>query len=339
MVGPFGEQIVFSEALSTKSFGKTSPLFFIDKNLKNHKALKSITKQEAVIFLKAGEELKSLDSLQTVLKQVQDKTKKLKPPFTFVAIGGGSVGDFCGFLASIYHRGVDLIQCPSTWLAVIDSAHGGKTALNFEQVKNQIGSFHPAKKIIICKVLIKDLDPNTALGEILKTILLSPAKSKLREVLLSPQKIQTEWLWKNLKAFISIKNKTVKKDPYEKKGERFKLNLGHTVGHVIENLEHRSHSESVTWGLLFSLQWSYRKKLISQKFVKQIYDFLNEQSFDFTQHPKLPSLKVEPALIKDKKRKAQSLQFVFCKSQTVVIQTVKPQEVLTQLNHMGWIKP
>ena len=66
---------------------------------------------------------------------------------SIAVLGGGSVGDFGGFVASIFKRGVRLVQIPSTWLAAIDSAHGGKTALNVEGVKNQIGTFYPAEKI------------------------------------------------------------------------------------------------------------------------------------------------------------------------------------------------
>lgn len=333
--GAFGEDIFLVEKFPEKKFSKASTIFFVDQVLQNHSALSKL-KGFKVIYVKAGEDLKSLSSLQNILPKVQTLSMDLNPPLTFVCIGGGSVGDFVGFLASVYHRGVNYVQVPSTWLASIDSAHGGKTALNVDQYKNQIGTFYPASQIIICKSLLKNLPPQTAIGEVLKTILLAPSTSSLKKILLQKKPVDSKWLLSNLKKLIQIKNIIVKKDPYEKKEIRYKLNLGHTVGHAIEHLTSLSHSESVTWGLLFSMQWSLNKKYISLKQMDQVLNFLRDEKFNFSK-PQFTKEQFKQALLKDKKRKSNKIKFVFCKKAQVVVEAVKVDDILDQLKNQGYI--
>lgn len=337
--GPFKEDVILTQKLSSKYFVLKQSLFFIDENLKDHPALKFISNQAQVIYLKGGENTKSLKVLQSVLVDVQSKIEILKPPYTFVAIGGGSVGDFCGFLASVYHRGVRFIQCPSTWLAAIDSAHGGKNALNVAHFKNQVGTFYPASKIIIAFDFFKKMPLNTAMGEILKTALLSPSSSPLRQILTQEQTLDAKWLWGHLWQFIAIKNTIVKKDPFEKSGERFKLNFGHTVGHAIENLAGYSHSDSVLWGLLFAIRWSVEKKLTDPQLLEQVYKLLFEQGFDFEAIPQFTKDQYRAAILKDKKRKSADLSFVFYQNKKAVVIPVTVNAILTQLQKQGYILP
>ena len=103
----------------------------------------------------AGEELKSLASFSRFIEVLIGKTARIPSNrLTIVAAGGGSVGDFAGFVASVFKRGVELVHIPSTWLAALDSAHGGKTALNVGGAKNQIGTFHPASRIYLVRRLL-----------------------------------------------------------------------------------------------------------------------------------------------------------------------------------------
>ncbi|MCO5114220.1 MAG: 3-dehydroquinate synthase [Bdellovibrionaceae bacterium] len=337
--GPFNEKIILTQNLSLKFFELPHTLFFVDENLKHHPALKSIEQKGSVIYLEAGEELKSLASMQRVLLEVQHRTKDLKPPYVFVAIGGGTMGDFCGFLSSVYHRGVKFIQCPTTWLAAVDSAHGGKNALNVDYIKNQIGTFYPASQILIAKSLLKDLAVETAMGEVLKTILLSPPQSGLRSVLEAQTSITGKWLWEHLPEFIKIKNEIVKKDPYEKSGERFVLNFGHTVGHAVENLTGLSHSDSVLWGLLFSLRWSVSKKYISSKLLEQVYDLLYRHGFDLSAMPKFSKVEYMSALVKDKKRRSHNLHFVLYQKDKAIIEPVTIGNIIGQLAKQGFVAP
>src|SRR6185295_5151716 len=100
--------------------------------------------------VKSGESLKDLEKFPGHCKAILQMTEKIETrPLQLIAVGGGSVGDFAGFVASTLKRGVPLIHVPSTWLAAIDSTHGGKTALNVAGIKNQIGTFKQAEKIIV----------------------------------------------------------------------------------------------------------------------------------------------------------------------------------------------
>lgn len=144
--------VQYVQSLPSRGQFSQETVLFYDSVLIKNRALKSwIDTFEHRIDLKSGESLKTLRSLGAILQRLEllgvSKTSEL----AFVALGGGSIGDFVGFLASIYWRGRKLINIPSTWLAAVDSAHGGKNGLNVDDVKNQLGTFYPAEKIIICR--------------------------------------------------------------------------------------------------------------------------------------------------------------------------------------------
>src|SRR5690606_36298588 len=105
-----------------------------------------------------GEELKQIKNFPGHIRKISKVLGEANHRgLTIIVVGGGSVGDFGGFVASVYRRGVNLIHIPSTWLAAVDSSHGGKTALNVFSVKNQIGSFYPAKEIYLLEPLLATL--------------------------------------------------------------------------------------------------------------------------------------------------------------------------------------
>jgi 3-dehydroquinate synthase len=175
------------------------------------------------------------------------------------------VGDFGGFVASIYKRGVELIHIPSTWLSAMDSAHGGKTALNARGAKNQIGTFYPAKEVYLVKPLLlaQPSERNfEALGELIKMALISGGSlyKKLNQV----SSLNSGTLWKLLPLVVTEKYKIVQKDPYELKGLRHVLNFGHTMGHVFEAHYELPHGVAVLAGLQFALEWSYERGFMNQ---------------------------------------------------------------------------
>jgi 3-dehydroquinate synthase len=311
LMGPFKEKIVIVDQLSTKHFDKKHSLLFVDENLKENSEIKNLSKSYKIFWLQAGESLKTIDKLKEVLAQLESYLETLEPPYVFVAVGGGSIGDFCGFLASVYHRGVDFIQCPTTWLAAIDSAHGGKTALNVLNFKNQIGTFYPANQIILSKSLLKQQSPTQAFGEIVKTILLSSPKSSLRQFVNSKLPLDFNVVWNSLTDFITVKNTIVKKDPKEKKGERYKLNLGHTVGHALEKIYGLPHSEAVLRGLIFAVVWSVKKKYSHMKFLSLVLDYVQLHQLNLTSLPRKSAEEFEKAFLKDKKRSGHKINFVF----------------------------
>ncbi|MBS1969473.1 MAG: hypothetical protein JSU04_04165 [Bdellovibrionales bacterium] len=251
---------------SPKKFGDEVLLIY-DRIFDRHPKVAGWVKQFPVRYAVAsGEELKSLRKFPQHMEAILEKThsfssRKLK----IVVLGGGSVGDFGGFVASIYKRGVELVHIPSTWLSAMDSAHGGKTALNARGAKNQIGTFYPAKDIYLIKPLLLAQPEERgfeALGELIKMALLSGGSlfAKLNRV----SSLNGATLWKLLPDVVREKYKIVAKDPEEKKGLRHLLNFGHTMGHVVEAHYGLPHGVAVLAGLQFALEWSYQKGFMSQ---------------------------------------------------------------------------
>lgn len=279
----------------------------------------------------AGEKLKTLESFNTLIQKIHHSSKgKSTQELKLIALGGGSVGDFVGFCASVYRRGVGFINIPSTWLSAIDSAHGGKTALNLKDSKNQLGSFYPAEQIVICKEVIFS-QKEVSFSEAIKVAILDSQK-----LWLSQRKVKdARSLYKQLPKLISAKIKIVNKDPLEKSGYRHLLNLGHTLGHVFEKQLGISHSESVALGLRFSLEWSFEKKILnSVSEFDQICGIANR--FELVNAlNKLMSAKqtIENTLMRDKKlTKNKKLRFIFIKKPgKPLIEEVSIKEIATEI--------
>jgi len=315
----------------TDILGQAELVIFYDKKLLKIAFFKQWLKQfNYKIPLKAGESLKTLFSFQSCLIKLQKIP--ISKQTVFVAVGGGSIGDFISFLASTYQRGKGLIHIPSTWLAAVDSAHGGKNGLNFLKVKNQIGTFYPAQKIFLCQdLLFFQPKENTqdAFGEVIKMALIS------RPQLLKNIEITPQFIWKNLATLISGKNAIVKKDPYEDKGLRQVLNLGHTMGHVFESAHGLSHGQSVLLGLLFSLRWSLQRKYLSPQDFYKLCGLIFEVPFKlhYADALRVPDAKIISLLTKDKKvTSTKNLRFVFLqKIGKPKIYTVSINEILVEI--------
>ena len=202
-----------------------------------------------VCTVESGEASKSLDGFGKLLQTMLDHGFSRKD--CVVAVGGGVVGDLSGFAASAYMRGIDFYNIPTTLLSQIDSSIGGKTAINFGNVKNIVGAFYQPKKVLIDPDLLKTLPPrqiSNGLAEAVKMSLTSD-----RELF---ELFETGDIEKNLDEIIirslNIKKNVVEQDEKET-GLRKILNFGHTVGHGIESSEGMSelyHGECVALGML-----------------------------------------------------------------------------------------
>ena len=222
--------------------------------------------------IKSGEGLKDLAQFPKHMKQISVRAQALSSrKMTMVVLGGGSVGDFGGFVASVYKRGVELVHIPSTWLAAMDSAHGGKTALNVAGVKNQIGTFYPASRVYMIKPLLLSQPSERsfeALGELIKMALLSGGRMYTQ--LNQASRLDGRALWKLLPGVVQEKCRIVNLDPFEKSGVRHLLNFGHTLGHVFESHYGLPHGVAVLAGLQFSLDWSYQRGVMNEKDYLQL---------------------------------------------------------------------
>ncbi len=299
-----------------KRLSENSLVIIDQKLIRVSPQLKKWLKSFIVYPVSAGENLKNLDQLPKHLKKILQITKEVSPrDLTIVAVGGGSVGDFAGFVASIFKRGVNFVQIPSTWLSAVDSAHGGKTALNVSGGKNQIGSFYPAEQVFIVRELLQKQPKQLmydAWSELYKIALLEG--SSLYKKVLKIKNVSEKEIWSLLPIAVKAKYLVVEQDPYEKKEIRYQLNFGHTIGHVFESLCSVSHGQAISLGLQLELKLSLKKGTISEKIYNEItgsvaYQFLVMNSR--LKKPLLPA-QVSSLLMLDKKRSGKaSLKIVF----------------------------
>lgn len=198
----------------------------------------------------AGEESKSIASLTSLLETwTQQEVHRTD---MVIALGGGVVGDLVGFAASIYQRGIDFIQIPTTFLAAIDSSVGGKTAVNLQSGKNLVGSFHQPR-LVLC-------DPSS-FQTLTDDIFKEGVAEALKYGLLTDESLFQQLTQRNITATspcldaviascVTHKKHFVEADTFDK-GLRQKLNLGHTIAHAIEALSHYQipHGQAVATGL------------------------------------------------------------------------------------------
>lgn len=203
-----------------------------------------------IILLPDGEKAKEWEELQKLLFQMSKKG--VDRSSVLVALGGGTVGDVVGFASSIYLRGVPFIQIPTTLLSQVDSAHGGKTGINFLGYKNQVGSFHLPEVVVIDKRFIEKLSEKQVvdgLGEVIKAgFIKDPSILRLleKEKVESIQKSKS--LLQIIKKTIAVKNYYTQADFKENKIRQI-LNVGHTVGHAIELRYKIGHGLAVLYGM------------------------------------------------------------------------------------------
>lgn len=336
-------QVLFSTQFPKVSSLGEETLLIYDKYLaKKSPEFRKWMKGFALSYaVQAGEELKAVENFPQHIKALvklceNSSSRKL----TLVVAGGGSVGDFGGFVASVLKRGVGLVHVPSTWLAAIDSAHGGKTALNVAGSKNQIGTFYPAQKTILIKSLLMSQPAERnfeAFSEVIKIALLQGGDfwAKFRK----ESDVNGDVLWKYLPQAIEGKLRIVKKDPEEKSGHRHLLNLGHTVGHVFEAYYELPHGIAVNYGIDFALRWSARKGLLTAKNEEDlraapISAFLLSAERDELLSAKDSVLKKwSQLLLQDKKKNsARKLRFIFLKKPGVAhIEEVSVDEILMEI--------
>jgi pentafunctional AROM polypeptide len=216
------------------------------------------------LLVEAGEALKRLASIELLAEQVL--ARRASRPLTLVAVGGGSIGDAVGFLASVLWRGVSLWQIPSTLLAMVDSAHGGKNAVNLAAAKNQLGTFHLPERTVIVDAFLDTLPQaqrREGFAEILKALMLADETAvraltmeEVEELIARPFSLIARRLMPIVDRSIRIKLDVVEQDPLDSKGIRLVLNLGHSLGHALELTAGIPHGEAVAWGLAATLDLS-----------------------------------------------------------------------------------
>jgi 5-deoxy-5-amino-3-dehydroquinate synthase len=178
-----------------------------------------------------------------------------------VALGGGVVGDTAGLAAAVYHRGVALVHVPTTLLAQVDAAVGGKTAVNLAEGKNLVGAFHQPIGVVADPTLLATLPEaefRSGLGEVAKYALLPEGEcvvDLLRVGVTAVMRRDPEVLTDLVAECVAIKAAIVATDPHEQHGARAVLNYGHTFAHALETTGgyDLAHGEAVAIGLVFAV--------------------------------------------------------------------------------------
>lgn len=243
-------------------------------------------KEPVICTVQMGEGSKSLEVFGTLLKKMLDNSFSRKD--CVVAVGGGVVGDLSGFAASAYMRGIDFYNIPTTLLSQIDSSIGGKTAINFENVKNIVGAFYQPKKVLIDPDVLATLPErqiSNGLAEAIKMALTSD--SELFDILES--KDISENIDEIIIRSLNIKKNVVEQDERES-GLRKILNFGHTIGHGIETSSNLYHGECVALGLIPMCDEKIRPRVVEVLKKCNLYNFI-----DFDWH------KIADAAFHDKK--------------------------------------
>ena len=200
-----------------------------------------------------------------------------------VNLGGGMVTDLGGFAAATFKRGIRYINIPTTLLSMVDAAVGGKTGINFNGLKNEIGAFCPAKSVLINTEFLRTLDHEnicSGYAEMLKHGLISTERHWAELVAFDLEDIDYAHLQDMVGQSVAVKENIVAKDPHEQ-GIRKALNLGHTAGHAIESLalqEGRTvlHGYAVAWGLVCELYLSCIREGFPKDKMRQTANFIKE---------------------------------------------------------------
>jgi len=228
----------------------------------------SFAEPPIILFLEPGEKFKTLGSVEKLLREMAraggDRGSLL------IAFGGGIVGDVGGFLAAIYMRGISYVQVPTTFLAQVDSSVGGKTGVNLPEGKNLVGSFnHPLAVFADIGVLgtLPDRELRAGLMESVKAGIIRD-RALVRFMEENAEAVldrDAKALEKVIAASIRMKAGVVNRDEREN-GLRMILNLGHTVGHALEQATGYKvllHGEAVGWGMIAALYLGRKRGTIT----------------------------------------------------------------------------
>ncbi|MCX2682936.1 3-dehydroquinate synthase [Campylobacter sp. MIT 21-1685] len=270
-----------------------------------------------IITIKDGEEYKNIASIEEILKQMF--LAKLDRKSTLISFGGGVISDMCGFAASIYQRGIDFINIPTTLLACVDAAVGGKTGINNEFGKNLIGTFYQPKAVYCQSEFLRTLtsrELSAGLAECIKMAVIFDdnffdyihsidAKSFLKTR--CKEEIFTTLLAKS----IELKAMVVTKDEKEN-GMRMLLNYGHTFAHIIENqTQYKTylHGQAVAIGMNMANRLAFNLGLLRQHECERIQQVLEQFQLP-TSYTIKESEEFYQAFFLDKKTQNNKIHFV-----------------------------
>lgn len=236
-------------------------------------------REDHIITIPPGENHKSLASVEKIWKVLSSMGGRRNA--VLVNIGGGLITDIGGFAASCFKRGIKCVNIPTTLLAQVDASVGGKTGINFNGLKNEIGTFSVPERVIIDVCFLKTLSRRQLLSgfaEMLKHGLLCGGEHFIKLLAVNQDIISGTDFPHLLRESVKIKERVVEEDPKEK-GIRKALNFGHTVGHALESVaieagEEFYHGDAVAYGMIVELYLSVLKKGFDPVMYQKIRRFI-----------------------------------------------------------------
>lgn len=285
---------------------KVNAICVTDANVYNlHKKKFAKTK---TIVISAGEKSKQYKTVASIIEQLialgADKTTIL------VGVGGGSITDITGFVASVYMRGISFSFVPTTLLAMVDASIGGKNGINFNSYKNFVGTINQPNSIIIDINFLKTLplcEWQNGFAEIIKHACISDIEmfNQLKQNNIKFYQQNKTALSLLIEKNTTIKLNIVSKDVNEK-GKRKLLNFGHTLGHAIEPVYKLSHGQAISIGMCFACKISekYLQFNKSSELENLLLKYQLPISFNYKKQKVLGLLKM------DKKKASQSINFI-----------------------------
>lgn len=264
------------------------------------------------VTIENGEQSKSLLVVMNILSSMH--TFKFDRKSAVVAVGGGVVGDIAIVASGLYYRGINCIQIPTTLLSQVDSALGGKGAVDMGTHKNTVGLIRQPRAVLIDPSLLTYLPPKqitVGMGEVLKYAIsldlelfekLEQAKTLTPDIL--------EWI---VKRSVELKMNIIQRDPLDLTGERMLLNFGHTLGQAVELMLKITHGEAISIGMAFGLRLAKNLGVLSEEDRIRAVNLLKKYNLPV----RLPHLSPRDVLFqmkKDKKTIAGEYKFILVTS-------------------------
>ncbi len=267
-----------------------------------------------VVVLPPGESTKSWLSIEAICRHALEQS--LARDGRFYGVGGGVVCDMTAFAASIYLRGVSLTLVPTTLLAMVDAAFGGKTGIDFQGYKNTLGTFYPASSVLIAPEFLTSLperEYRSGLAEVIKSGMLADAElfelvAERRDAVLSRSPAVMEEL---VARSLAVKAAVVEQDLRES-GIRAHLNLGHTFGHALEavtNFAAYTHGEAGGWGMGCALRAGCAAGITNAAYARRVEKVLQAYEYPLT-GVQADAKAIVSAMQRDKKKAGGNVRFV-----------------------------
>lgn len=287
-------------------------LWIIDQNVFNHWG--HLCKNPLV--LPPGEASKSFDTYRVGLKWLTEQKARRNTPL--IAFGGGATLDLVGFLAATYMRGIPYESIPTTLIAQVDAAIGGKVGINLEEGKNLVGTFYPPRNVYIVREFLGTLSSReytSGISEIIKYALIGNPPF-FEHLTTHPLTRTSNDLSEIIHSCVKQKIKIVEEDEHDLEGIRAQLNFGHTIGHALEKVTGYGalpHGEAVSIGMVYEAKLAETLGISTQPLSEKIIKALNTQNLPTQLPDDIDPNQLVQAMGIDKKNKDSNLSFSLLK--------------------------